>query len=46
MGRSARANILQAMYDWTSRMLGAAGEVLIALKGIVEVELSYFLSCG
>jgi len=40
MSKSARSDTLQVSYDWTSRMLGAAAEVLVTLKGRVKVELA------
>ena len=30
---------LEATYDWTSKMLSAGVEVLVALKGRVKIEL-------
>ncbi|KAF9653241.1 hypothetical protein BDM02DRAFT_3125707 [Thelephora ganbajun] len=34
----ARSGNLKVTYDWTSRMLSATSEALVALKGIVKVE--------
>lgn len=40
MRRPVKSDTLQVTYDWTSRMLDAAAEVLVALKGSVKVELA------
>ena len=38
MGTSVRSDTFQSTYDWTSRMLGAAADTLVALKDSIKVE--------
>lgn len=39
LGKLAGPDDLQITYDWTSRMLNAAADSLVVLKGRVKVEL-------